>query len=193
MAGHYARFEYRKTYGHLSENRIRQVFGDFTDFMPHYVKGKKKGLMKATMVEKVCVYGGAMKNGDIARPRDIPQIWLIPHDISWELSCDRDVAEMVNRYDGKQVWLHSGSVGVQAHLPSGRVETQEPTGCEEEIQACIDAAKAALPNGSVWQQIEWLTGSRNRTGTLSHEKIYRCYEAAKQRLVKIGLQEPEEA
>jgi len=120
MRGHYAKFTYEVTDARTNCDAIRQVFGEALDMMPILKGGKYKGHYKASMIKKICTYGGATRNGDIAKPGDTPQIWVIPRVISTNLgpTLNDDVITMlINR----QLHLYSGSLGVFADDGHGTI------------------------------------------------------------------------
>ena len=119
--GHYAKFTYEIIDARINADAVRQVFGDALDMMPVLKAGKYKGGFKATMIKKVCTYGGATPNGDIAKPGDTPQIWVIPRIISSNLGPtlhSGDIADLINR----QLHLYSGSLGVFADDGRGTIQ-----------------------------------------------------------------------
>jgi len=118
VKGHYAKFEYELVDGSSpeGEDRIRQVFCELVDEMPRITRGKNKGGLKATMILRVCVYGGATRNGDIARPDDIPEIWLVPDRLRAEDY--GPIAEWACVRNAKDPVLYSGSM-VEVKYPDG--------------------------------------------------------------------------
>ena len=119
--GHYARFTYQIIDARTNADAVRQVFGDALDMMPVLKAGKYKGQFKATMIKKVCTYGGATPNGEIAKPGDTPQIWVIPRVISPNLgpTLNNDEITMLINH---QLHLYSGSLGVFADDGRGTIQ-----------------------------------------------------------------------